>query len=69
MPILFRIYRDPSKGNQWASKSYITSTGFVGNLQHHTSIHSYSVHFLKNVDQQVYVVIYSRESKNDKNFI
>lgn len=69
MSILFYIYRDPSKWNQWSSKSRITSTEFVGNLQHHNNIQSCSVHFFRNADQQVYVVIYFRESKNDKNFI
>lgn len=69
MSILFHIYRDPSKGNQWASKSQITSTDFAGNLQHHNNIQSWSVHYIQNADQQVYVVIYFRESMNDKNFI
>lgn len=69
MSILFYIYRDPSKWNQWSSKSQIASTEFVGNLQHHNNIQSFSVHFFRNADQQVYVVIYFRESKNDKNFI
>lgn len=69
MSILFHIYRDPSKGSQQASKSQITSTDFVGNLQHHNNIQSCSVNFFQNADQQVYIVIYFRESKNDKNFI
>lgn len=38
MPILFHIYRDPFKGNQWVSKSQITRPDFAGHLQHHSSI-------------------------------